>query len=312
MARFTSFINEKVSKKEINEILTATDVIVGAEFELKLHEELFSDIKNEYDDRVFASEEFDRDFEYWENEIIEWQDKRNEVKDEVEDEAYGKFKVVGSDEYNEYVIDKMNAWEDDHPKSTEPKKPSNYMSSWDRNYNDFFRDLEFDEIENAVKNNLYHILGINVTKWEIHEDSSLSGLAAEIVSPPMPLQEFLDVCPKIFKLIDRIGFTDNECGLHIGMSLPGKMKEVDLVKLILFTDENYLWKKFSGRETNTYVEHMQKLIRKKMLKMGNYYTYPARQEERIENISKLKKMIREGDIDVNYMKDHYQGINAQH
>lgn len=309
MARFTSFINEKVSKKEIDEVLTATDVLVGAEFELKLNEDIFSDMRYEYEERVSDSENFDRDFEYWEDETIKWKEEKEEKRADVEDEAYGKFKVVGSDEYNKYVNDEMNEWEEDNPCPSEPEEPYNYLSKWDRDLGDFFRDLNFDEIENVVLGYLSNVV-YNIRKWEIHEDSSLSGLAAEIVSPPMPLQEFLDVCPKIFRLIDKIGFTDNECGLHIGMSLLGKMDKIDLVKLILFTDENYVWKKFSGREVNSYVEHMQETIRKEILKSRSYR--PVSQEERIGRILKLKSMIRENDIDINYIKHHYQGINAEH
>lgn len=313
MARFSSFINEKVSKKEIDKVLTSTDVIIGAEFELKLNDSIFSDLINEYEDKIFASEEFDEEFKKWKDDVVKWKEEKNDIMSNAEIEAYEKFGEKDDynvEKYDEYVDNETEKWEMDNPYPQEPDEPYNYVSRWNRDIHNFINDLEFEKVEQVVMDQLHNVPKIkNIEKWEIHEDSSLSGLAAEIVSPPMALRDFLDICPNIFKLIDDIGYTDNECGLHIGMSLPGKMDDVDLVKLILFTDENYLWKKFSGREVNTYVEHMQKTIRKEMMRAKGY---SRDQGERVSRISQLRKMIRENDIDVSYLKDHYQGINAQH
>lgn len=313
MSRLTSFINEKVSKKEINEVLTATDVVAGAEFEIKLNEDLFHHLMDEYDERVRYSEEYDRNYEEWEDELAIWKEEKNNKRLDFDDMASKKFLII-DDDYIEYADNLMKAWEEDNPEPFEPEMPNDYVSKWNRrDAREYVKDaLDFDVIEDIVVNQLKRVPGINsinVNEWEIHEDSSLEGLAAEIVSPPMSLQDFLKFCPKIFDLINDIGFTDDECGLHIGMSLPGRMNKVDITKLILFTDENYIWKKFSGREVNNYVIHMQETIREEMWK--NRISLGT-QSARVDKISKLKKMIKESDMDLDYVTSHYQGINAEH
>lgn len=83
---------------------------------------------------------------------------------------------------------------------------------------------------------------------------------AELVSPPLPLREFLKKCPNIFKAIDRVGKTTNACGFHVNVSIQGKASDIDLVKLVLFIDEPLIYSMFKKRATSKYARPAKELI----------------------------------------------------
>lgn len=293
MARFTSFINEKVNKQEIDTVLTSTDILVGAEFEFKIGEHMFDHLKEKYNDLVDEYNKYNKDLKVWIDVKGAWRKAYNNILE--------KFKEQSSNrkEYNKLVDD----WLKENPEPIRPEHPENDLV---RSYKDY---IDFDELSSILVDHMRSDSVLNQYirgEWDIHEDSSLNGYGIELVSPPMTIKEFLVACPKIFEMIDNIGYTDNECGLHIGVSLTGSM-DIDPVKLALFTDENYIWKKFDGRELNTYVEHMQDKIKKELV--GNTLGLKKTTDVKIE---KLKKMIRESDIDIKYLSSHYHGVNIEH
>jgi hypothetical protein len=117
------------------------------------------------------------------------------------------------------------------------------------------------------------------TDWIVKGDTSLSPGGIEIISPPMPIKDFVKICPKMFKWIDDVGETDSSCGFHIHMSLkstPDLEKVIDISKLIMFTDEQYIYNFFPERKNNTYVRSVKNamnqnsvLLNKKELAFNN-------------------------------------------
>jgi len=321
MARLTSFINEKVTRKEIDVILKSDDVLVGAEFEFKMSDNMFNVEREEHEERVRMSLEYDEAFSEWKENIKVW---RSDYDSAVEESREDAIEIVRKSTENEQdfltreqenevediVEEAMQEWMGNNPEPVEPEEPEGYIYS--ARYNRL--DIDFDMIQNALDNYMSNTAGLEKylpynSDWERHEDCSLSGTGVELVSPPMPIKEFLEICPRIFEMINEIGFTDNECGLHIGVSLKNGMSDVDTVKLALFTDENYIWKKFSGRDTSEYVEKMQEKIRKEMYKGGSFSSSSSKRALRIND---LKDMIRDNDIDLKYMSNHYHGVNIEH
>jgi len=128
--------------------------------------------------------------------------------------------------------------------------------------------------------------------WVVKSDSSLSPGGIEIISPPMPMKAFVKMCPKMFKWISDVGETDSSCGFHIHMSLkntPDLKKVIDISKLIMFTDEQYIYKFFPDRERNTYVISVKKAMNKE------------------------SKLIDKGTLNIqpNLYSQHYNAINWQ-
>lgn len=93
--------------------------------------------------------------------------------------------------------------------------------------------------------------------WRVESDSSLSDGGVEIISPPLPIDEFLPMCKKVFEWIEEIGETDSSCGFHINMSLanvPDLLNTLNPVKLIMLLDEEYIYRDeaFSARKLGIY------------------------------------------------------------
>jgi hypothetical protein len=115
----------------------------------------------------------------------------------------------------------------------------------------------------------YHSAKRDATTWIFEPDSSLEpsspdDMPVEIVSPPMPLRQALDVMPKFFAWARINGAYANEStGFHMSVSMPKHEGEsLDYVKLALFLGDEYVLKQF-GREANTYAKSAISKIREK-------------------------------------------------
>jgi hypothetical protein len=137
----------------------------------------------------------------------------------------------------------------------------------------------------------------NKKKWIIKSDNSVGDAGLELVSPVMPLKEYLEICPFIFSHMKKVGaVTDNKCGFHLGISLKdrGWYNKIDVMKLGLFVDENEIYEFFPMRKNNTFCESVHKDIKKVFRKrVGDFI---------VENY-KVKPVFSE---------NHYMGINLQH
>lgn len=315
MGRLTTFINEKIEKREIEEALRSTDVKVGAEWEFKMNDSYFDYEIEEYRTNVEESEQYDEDYEKWEKEHEEWETDKEEVESAFEEEIMEKY----GNELNNYQVDelrmeKIDDWILDNPEPEEPELPDNYISLWSRRNDtiDITESVPFEKRESALIDHMES--DSNLRKytgggWEIHDDGSLQeGLGIELVSPPMKVKDFMECCPRIFDMIDKIGYTDKECGLHIGVSLTSGMDQVDPIKLAMFTDEGYFWKNFDGRGTNTYVTHMKEFIRTRMYEGLDKWSDKSPNKA----VSELKRMIKKGKMEHYISPDHYHGVNIEH
>jgi len=309
MSRFYNDLNEKVNKKEIDAILGSDDILVGAEFEFKMNESFLDNYrsaeKEDYENAIENSINYDDalyDFDR------SWRNERSRfVSDFLEETFPDRDHSDLTDEEDGIVEEATEKWEDEHPAPEEPDQPNDYISSWNRN--------EFENDFDHMRNSLQDYLDANPQilessrGWDINEDCSLGGgYGIELVSPPMSLPKFLKICPNVFDMIKKIGDTDNDCGLHINISLKNGMDKIDTVKLCLFVDEDYLWKFFDGREANMYVISMKEKIRQEM------YSDSTKQfgSEGVTRVHQLRNMIRTKDLDIKYSSQHYHGINIEH
>ena len=116
----------------------------------------------------------------------------------------------------------------------------------------------------------YHNATRDDTSWIIEPDSSLESdesdnMTAEIVSPPMPLDECLTKMEEFFAWAESEGaYANSSTGFHMGVSLPTKFHEdVDFTKLALFLGDEYVLREF-GREANTYCRSAMEKIRSRL------------------------------------------------
>lgn len=100
--------------------------------------------------------------------------------------------------------------------------------------------------------NRYHQEDKNATDWYIEPDGSLRPNeldgCAEVVSPPMPIEQATAELKKFFAFAKQNKlYTNDSTGLHINMSIPEK---TDLLKLAMFLGDDYVLKMFGRLDSN--------------------------------------------------------------
>jgi hypothetical protein len=325
-------LTEKISKKEMDDALANPNIIVGAEFEFYMREDYLND-NSQYEEEQEQYEDYQREWRQWRSKMEEYQDEYNEWQSKQDDwyekrdewlaekrawKAYDEAmknytgSLFGDDDepekpdfprpddelpdepdepdaptppdYPDYVRNERAFIDDNDDRSIYPPNEDNSNS----------RDDAGEEAFNDYKN--AHRLNFITRDWQIKQDGSLdSGPGGvEVVTPPMPLDKFLEVCPKMFDAIKKCGEVDDTCGLHIGMSLKNVeilQKELDIVKLILLTDEEYIWKFFDMRKYNKYTASSRKTLVSNNIPI-------------VKNFVDIKKMKD------NYGTEKWQGINV--
>lgn len=147
-----------------------------------------------------------------------------------------------------------------------PYYTSSYTSSEDETGNEY----DFSE-SNALAKSLANVLEVEVKAssgyhsisrlpdlWIIEPDSSIKAangdMPAEIISPPMPLDECITKLREFTEWAKDVdAYTNNSTGLHVGVSLPNVGGNVDYIKLALFLGDKYVLDTFD-RESNSYCE----------------------------------------------------------
>jgi len=104
-----------------------------------------------------------------------------------------------------------------------------------------------------IGNNKYHGSRPNDT-WVVEYDGSIQPEGAELITPPMPLKDGIEILKKVFETItnDEALSTNKSTGLHINIGT-WKSNELDLLKLAILLGENHILKLFN-REDNTFTE----------------------------------------------------------
>ena len=102
-------------------------------------------------------------------------------------------------------------------------------------------------------------------KWVIEPDTSINpdndeDMGAEIISPPLPLSETLDLLEPFFKWARQYGaYSNKSTGFHMGVSIDGIGGNVDYVKFALFLGDEYVLEQF-GRQANEYCQSYVKRV----------------------------------------------------
>lgn len=154
--------------------------------------------------------------------------------------------------------------------------------------------------------------------WAVEDDSSLGENGVEIKSPPMPVPNFVKSggpLESMFDWIDRIGDTDSSCGFHCHMSLKNTKHELDYIKLILFTDEGWIYTAFSERAGSYYAKSMKdKMIGDQPLTKSETESLFNKKDLVIK--SKMKKEHYDGvsliDEKIGHVEFRYMGGSGYH
>lgn len=138
-----------------------------------------------------------------------------------------------------------------------------------------WKDIAEEELPNSIRDAMfldnYEIGGYGDIAqfkgddiWAFEYDSSVSPYGGvEMKSPPLKLPDFMDRLPDMLNWISDVGTTDNHCGLHFHMSLDNITNlegNLDMVKLILFSEEEQIYKFFPNRIDNHYAQEVKNKV----------------------------------------------------
>lgn len=283
---FKDILLEKVAKNEIETALKNPNIMIGAEFEFTIPPFL---------------ERYEKEVEMFER----LQDMEEEQL--KYDEALDAWLAIPN---NKEPLPNLPEWavEQGFELGEEVPPPDELFPELTQvTYEKMFKRLvkHFINLETLPFKNMIVSGNHNTkstTKWVIKPDGSLGLSGVEIVSPVLPLREFLQVTPKMFEWMNNMNVEVGEdCGFHISMSLKNIHnlgEALDITKLSLFLDEGYIYYFFATREFNTYARSAHDSISRTLINKNS----PKLAEKLIDTTSMKKK----------YPADHYMAINIEH
>lgn len=245
------------------------------ELEKELEDE---NISKEYrEDRRKRLEDEKKDIEDREQRIRDIEDRLDEIDDE-EMEIFGTFEMPRAPaELRDFIYEISGGSVDLHEidpilylenpdrleRDLDMYEPNDEMFEvdeeefLDRAYTVFDSTFDFDFETRMVPGEGDDFWGITVDTSVPAEEGGV-----ELVSPPLPMPEFLDKAWEIFDFIKINGSTDSRCGFHVHMSIRGinLQEELDVVKLFLFHDEEKVYQAFKEREGSRHAYSVKQKI----------------------------------------------------
>lgn len=126
--------------------------------------------------------------------------------------------------------------------------------------------------------------GINDKQWRVIEDTSLypANCGRELVSTVFDFDEGIDQLKNILNIIRKEWFTTKSCGIHINIgswNTKEEQNKVDLLKFIMFFDEDYVLNLFS-RSKNDFA----KSVFSKLKAITNTHSDGGKNFEKFTNV----------------------------
>jgi hypothetical protein len=131
--------------------------------------------------------------------------------------------------------------------------------------------------------------------FKIEPDLSGGSNMVELVTGPLDYYDAKYYLIKIIKFIQTHGYTNEKCSVHFNISFNGEknLNDLNILKLILNTDENEIYRYYPSRKGNVYAKSIKKIIPYKEYDFFNIPINVVRNNIRLPN-------------------DKYYGINFTH
>lgn len=134
---------------------------------------------------------------------------------------------------------------------------------------------------------------VDSKNFKIEPDLSGGSNMVELITGPLPYNDAKYYLIKILKFIQDLGYTNDKCSIHFNLSFNDEEKnlnDLNILKLILNTDEDEVYRYYPSRKDNIYAKSVKKII---PYKEFDFFNIP---------IESVKNMIR-------LPNDKYYGIN---
>jgi len=329
ISSFKNYLNEKVSSADLNRIFSNRNIIVGVEFEFyapKIAETIISK-----EGRTISGYGLDRlssDYKNFIDELDDWVRKVKKEDKEIPPPEI-PYSLIELDDYLDNPVDFDNLGKKfdfsyylENPRAQKQilrqLEPTEEMFEIDEDESDAF----FVEVENQIKLNVPEIKEIRIGQspskndgwWGLIDDPSVTLIhgGVEVISPPMPMPDFIKIVPKFLDFIKNNGNTDTKTGLHVSISLKdiSLKPKMDIIKLLCFHDEELVYKHFKDRKGNEFAISVKEKLFKPDYKFQDLY--------KIMHTGKLEKNVIGGKffginfdkIENNYLEFRYMGSSG--
>ena len=367
--RLKYYLNEKVTKSELNQIFKDDSILIGAEFEFFIpkiadryvytrevdgytYDDIREDLNNyikELDDWAYN---YNTDMDELQKQLKKYQDELEPMKD-YDTDVFGKDISKEREEVEEKIQEIEESMESLLADSDPPEVPRSVIvfgtemgQEWIREFHPIYylespataiidlqdlyppeddhdqemdKEAFFEEVGDEILDSIDEIEDIKIDQspsighswWGVLEDEStpMAEGGVELVSPPLPITEFLKVVPKVLDFIDKDGHTSSKTGLHVSISIQGidLKKNLDSIKLLLFHDEELVYRHFKDREGNIHASSVKGKLKNPEYKFDDLY--------KLIETGKLDKKIRGGKmyginfdkLEKNYLEFRYMG-----
>ena len=122
-------------------------------------------------------------------------------------------------------------------------------------------NVEFTPIEVWGFNQYHSAFKVTADKFKIEPDYSGGSEMIELVTGPMQWTHARLVLIKMLNFIQKHGYTDDHCSIHINVSFDDmSMKDLNTIKLILNFNEDFVYEKFPDRRNNIYARSVKWVV----------------------------------------------------
>lgn len=97
--------------------------------------------------------------------------------------------------------------------------------------------------------------------FKIEPDFSGGSEMVELITGPMQWMDARMTIIKVLEFIKKNGYTDDHCSIHVNISLQDlDVKNINIIKMILSLDEDYIYSKFPLRRNNIYARSIKWIV----------------------------------------------------
>jgi hypothetical protein len=122
-------------------------------------------------------------------------------------------------------------------------------------------NVAFNPIEIWGFNQYHSSFKVTEKKFKIEPDFSGGPNMIEMITGPMNWMDARVISIKMLDWINENGFTDDHCSVHVNVSFDDvKVHDLNLVKLILNFNEDFVYEKFPNRRNNIYARSIKWIV----------------------------------------------------
>ena len=98
--------------------------------------------------------------------------------------------------------------------------------------------------------------------FKLEPDISGGANLCELITGPLNFYDAKFYLIKIIKFIQKYGYTNDKCSVHFNISFNGdkNLNDLNILKLILNTDEDEIYRYYPSRKDNVYVKSIKKIF----------------------------------------------------